>query len=311
MLKDWLMNTASPLWLLAGENGSGDGAPGASELPEGDAATKDGAPPAGEGNGAASGAEGAAAAGGGGEAPGEGAEGGDGASGEEERPPGVTAKDWRDRQISRQHRKLADKEREAAELRQQLADAQALLERHNGGQPPAGTAVAPAARPDIPAAVEAAAERIVSQRDYDSQCNAAFNSGKKEYGAKWNEALDRLTQLGGVDGATMTGILATDDPAKVLYTLGSNPDEYERVMDLPPARRLAEFVKIGIKTVPKPKPKPSKAPAPVEGIERRAVANNDEAKLYDPKTNDEDWYKIRAAQKATRFAAKQGQRRPA
>lgn len=313
---NFLMNTSSYLALLAAPS---EGTPGGKPTVlnkdvggENDGAAGDGEEEAGSD----AGAEGAA---GGGDAPGDGAEGQDeGAEGAPEAAPEAAPPkpDWRDREISRKHRRLQDAERRAREAEQRAQDAEALLQRQQGDNSNEGDVrPAPAARAYTAADVDRAADAKVAKQDYDAACDATFEKGKTDYGDdKWEAALNRLGQLGGFgDGPQsveiMQSILATDDPAKVLYTLGSDPDTYHKVMDLTPAKRMAELVKLGIPAPKAPLKKPSETPPPPDGIRRRAEANNDTAKLYDPKTSDDDWFAIRLAQKARRFAEKQGRAR--
>lgn len=247
--------------------------------------------------------------------PAESAEGdGEPAAGEGDPPAAAEPKpDWRDRELSRKHAKVQAKERENQELRQRLADAEALLDR--GGTPPAAGETPPA-RAAAPASNEEAIKRGVqvelAKQNYDDQCNTTFAKGAAEYKDKWTPALDRIQTLGGFgDGAegveVMTGILATDDPAKVLFELGNNPDTFHRVMALPPHRRMTEMVKLALPAPKTPAKKPSAAGAPVEPLSRRADARDDQF-LYRDNVPDEQWYARRKADKARKWAEKNGQR---
>jgi hypothetical protein len=310
MLKN-LMSSGSLFALALMDRENEGGAPAAGDPPAGSTP-----PAAGDGPGEGDGGDPPAGEGDGGEASGDGEEG-DG--GDPPAEPAARA-DWRDREIGRKHAQLQAEKRERARLERELADAQALLARtggDDGGDPPAAGRTPPAGPVLSQADVHREAEKIVAKNTYDTQCNDAYEKGKGTYGAKWDTALSQLQVLGGLgenDQAAvemMTNVLAADDPAKVLYTLGSNPDEYHRVMALPPARRTAELIKLGMPDKPKPKPRPSGAPDPVEPLTRRANADNTETKLYDDKTSDDEWYAIRRRQKAERWAAKQGKGRAA
>lgn len=304
MLKNWLMNSAA----VFSPPDEGKPAPGKPTVLNEDVGNENDG-----GTEGADGAEGAEGAAGDDDAAGDGAEGdGDPPAEGAAAPPVAAAKpDWKDKELNRKHRQLQDERREKARIQQELDDAKALLARapKKDGDP---DPVAQPARTFTEADVDRAASARVAQDRYNEQCNETFNKGKATYGDDWDKSLKQLELLGGLgDDAqgleTMQGILAADDPAKVLHTLGSDPDEYHRVMSLPPARRLAEIIKIGIpdkKTIKKP----SALDPPVNGIQRRAQADNAEAKLYDDKTPDADWYAIRVAQKKRRFEAKQAGR---
>lgn len=281
-----------------------EGEPGAADPPAGD-----GKPAAGDGQGEAGGdggAEGAGDAGdGAGDPPAGDGEVGDGEPGDGKQAAPPAKPDWRDKELPRKHAQLQAEKRENARLKQELEDAKALLAR----QPKKEGEAAPAAQPErayTKEDVDRAAAIQVAQGDYDRQCNDTFAKGKAAYKDDWDKALSQLNVLGGLGDdqqgvEVMQGILATDDPAKVLYVLGSQPDEYHRIMGLPPARRSAELVKLGIPDK-KPVKKPSALDPPPTGLTRRAEANNDTAILYDDKTDDEKWYAARSAQKARNFA---------
>lgn len=219
-----------------------------------------------------------------------------------EPPAGATAaekEDWRDKEIRRKHAQNQALKRENEELK-------AIAQRvPRTAAPAAGTEAVPAATVAAdPKLVEVEAQKIVARNDYDRACNDANDKGKKTYGATWDKSIDNLQTLGGFDVDTMTGILATDDPARVLHELGSNPAEFQRVMELPPAKRLAEMVKIAIK--PAPKKKVSEAPEPVEMLSGTGGPRGGGVNLYDDKTPDEDWYAKRTAEKRANWLKKQG-----
>lgn len=223
--------------------------------------------------------------------------------------PKPGTKDWRDRELARKHRQNQDLRRQLEESQREQADLRAIAARAaaapaaDDGDPPA-TPVKPAARPAAPVVTEDAvrveAAKLVAKENYDRDCDAAYTSGKKDF-KDWDAALENIKLLGGIEFETMTGLLATDDPARVLHALGSNPDEYHRVMALPPAKRLNEMAKIA--AVPAPKKKPSEAPAPVEGLGGRGGGAPDD---LDDKLTDDEWYKRREAQKKQKWLTSQG-----
>lgn len=239
-------------------------------------------------------------------------------------PPAAPVKDWRDREIAAKHRqnlelKRRDDERAArlAELERENDSLRAIAERRaataqgdDNETPPPAPVRRPASNAPDQDAVKQEAQRLVAKETYDRDCNAAFKKGKSDYGEKWDAAVERLATLGGPEGSididTMVGILATDDPARVLFELGNNPDEYHRVMGLPPAKRLNEMAKIA--SAPATKKQVSNAPAPVEPVGGRGAKVNDE---LDDKLSDDEWYARREAQKRKKWEASQGIRRSA
>lgn len=243
---------------------------------------------------------------------------GDPPAGDGDPPPEPARTDWRDKELRRKHAQLKQREREAADLRAENESLRAMAEGRSTRQPAAGAddPPAPAARTTDrqPAAapsddeVNARAQTIVARQRYDDDCNAADAAGKKTFGAEpWKKALETLETLGGIpDIDDMVHILATDDPAKVLYDLGSNPELYQQVMELPPAKRRTELIKIAIKPAPKGR-KVSDAPAPIDPVSGRPTGTAANAgDIYNDKLDDDNWYKIRQRQKAEKFAREQG-----
>lgn len=204
------------------------------------------------------------------------------------------AEDWRDKELKRKHAKLKERERELEQTRKERDDALVLAQaRVDGKETP--TETRPAQSQDE---IQKAARVLRDQERYQEQLASTNTSGETTYKDQWGKALDKLATFGTIDPADMNAILNTDNPAKVLFEFGSNPAEYQRIMDLPPAKRLTEIVKISMKEVPKPKPNISNAPAPTESVGNRA---NPTVDLTSDKVSDEDWYAIRKKQKEERF----------
>lgn len=251
--------------------------------------------------------------------------------------------DWRDKELNRKHAKLktTEQERDAervknAEIAAENERLRQLVEAANRRAPVAGEAERPAAvaervAPVAPAKpaqsdderIAAKAAQIVAQQTAEQQMDAAVAKGKADFGAKWDASIENLRSLGGFDQDTLMGILATDDPAKVLYELGHDPGDgnepaYIRVMQLPPAKRLNELAKIALKTSNAPPAKKiSDAAPPVEPIVQGGTAAREKPfDIYDQKivpgswekspfevmkmdseANDDKWYAARAEQK--------------
>lgn len=211
------------------------------------------------------------------------------------------AEDWRDKEIKRKHAKLKAAETETERLRKENDDLRALATRSADQTQTTQTAqttetrAAPAPSQDE---VQRAARALRDGERYQEQLQSTNTAGETTYKEQWGKALDKLSTFGTIDPADMTAILNTDNPAKVLFEFGSNPAEYQRIMDLPPAKRLTEIVKISMKETPKPKPNISNAPAPTESVGNRA---NPEVDLRSEKTDDSDWYAVRQKQKTARF----------
>jgi hypothetical protein len=209
-----------------------------------------------------------------------------------------TQEDWRDKEIRRKHAKLKEQEREVEKLKRERDDALALAQSKADGAE-ATPAPKPAASSTVPQdEIQRQARVLRDQERYQEQLQSTNSAGETSYGDKWGKALDRLATFGQVDPADMQMILGTDRPEKVLFELGSNPAEYQRIMDLPPAKRHNEIVKIAMKETPKAAPNISKAPPPTEPVGNRV---SPEVDLRSEKTADSDWYAVRQKQKKERF----------
>lgn len=206
--------------------------------------------------------------------------------------------DWRDKELKRKHAKLKELERTLAEREKEAADLRAIAEAR-----PATIAAAPEAPVELPRApqsmtpaqIQEAARQLREQERYQENLVKINQAGETAYKAEWAKALENLATLGVVEQDTMQAILGTDAPEKVLYELGKNPAEYQRIMDLPKNRQHTEFVKLSLKQEA-PKPKPSSAPAPTEPIQARVQPSSE---LSD-KDDDDTWYKKRAAMRSAR-----------
>ena len=200
-----------------------------------------------------------------------------------------TKPDWKDRELKKKHAQIM-------EARRQLEAKDAEIAAFKSGQTADHTQVQPQE-------VEARARELVAQERYIESCNAANESGQKNYKGEWKAAVETLEQLGGFDIPTMRGIMATGAADRALYLLGKNPDEYHRIMDMPIERRIVEITKLVDKPVAQAK-QISQAPAPVRTVGGTASAAKVE---LNDKMSDEEWYQAAKAQRAKKFAA-QGRR---
>jgi hypothetical protein len=224
---------------------------------------------------------------------------------------------WLRKELNRKHATTQELKRERDALRQENEQLRALAEGRTrqpdpNAQPqpqPGPQGQAPQPRPAAPPVsapgyqvnpqqqdeVLAVAQELVAQQNYVQGCNDAATKGKAAF-ADWDGALENIKTFGGIDQGDMVGILATDDPAKVLYELGKNPEKMAAIMAQPPARRVAEFVKIAIGPAVGPKQPPiSGAPPPVTPVGGRPN-QGDTTDIYAEVPEDE-WYRRRLAQK--------------
>lgn len=210
----------------------------------------------------------------------------------------VPVPDWRDKELKKKHAQNKEKDRQLAEKAQELADMRTLLEQRVAAPAegePAPQRAAPVAPNPTQAQIQDAARQLREQERYQENLTKTNEAGEKAYGKDWGAALENLSTLGTVEEDVMTGILATDAPHKVLHDLGKNPAEMQRIMELPPARRQTEFVKLSLKETPKVPV--SQAPAPTEPISGRVSPSA----MPSDNDDDETWYaKWHAMQEAKR-----------
>lgn len=205
---------------------------------------------------------------------------------------------WRDRQIDRLHAK-----RRSAE--EDVRAAEAVVSRR------AGETAVPEnlTQAQIEERAQVLAKTMTEQQQYDQNANDADTRGVSVYGDKWRSTMAKLPKLGGVDLADMVDILNTDQPHVVLFSL-ADPDTYERVMALPPARRRNEFVKLAMKDAPKTRAavvestskRPGDSPAPVRPIQNGRKTAAQAVNLADDKLSDEAWYEARNATRRKKFS---------
>lgn len=211
---------------------------------------------------------------------------------EAEEKPAETV-DWKDKELKRKHAQIKERDRELETIRKENEDLRALAARQpikEGDEP---VKERPAANMSQ-AQIQEAARQLRDQERYQDDLTRINADGEKNYRGEWAKSLENLATLGTVEMPVMQGILATDDPAKVLYELGKNPAEYQRIMELRPERRQTEFVKLSLKAAPKQKP--SAAPEPVETVRGRVTPS---AEPQDSDT-DEEWYKKWEARQAAK-----------
>lgn len=203
---------------------------------------------------------------------------------------------WRDRQISRLHAQKRNTQEDNAALERiaasQLVDAQGRpIENPTAEQ------------------IRVAAENLRAKQQYDEGCDETHQKGLKAYGKdRWEGSLQKITRMGGIDIQDMQAVLATDNPHVVMHHLSADPDEYDRVMRLPPARRATEFVKISLKGEPpkkgaKPAPgQQSRATPPVTPVSGNRGMAAKRPNLYDDKMDDDAWYATRNASRRKKFS---------
>lgn len=226
----------------------------------------------------------------------------------EGRKPVEKLPEWAQKRLNEQAFEAREAKREAKRLADEL---EAMR------NPPAPTAAAPvnadaeAARAAAPvggyktqaefdAAVQAEANNRSAQAaaqaataDFDRQCNDVWAKGTETYKTDFEAAVQNLQGVGAMNKDILDLVLATDDPAKVLLDLGSNPDRAAELLGMTPAKRAVEIAKLAVAIPAKKTPEPiSKVPPPIRPIEGSARVS---AELKDD-DDDQTWFAKREAQ---------------
>jgi hypothetical protein len=135
-------------------------------------------------------------------------------------------------------------------------------------------------------AVQAEANRRVAVQEFNNKCNAVEDKGSKAFGAKWNTAKAQLGILddeGRIPLDLLSTALETDDPAKVLFELGSDIEKATEFMAMTPLRRAIAMAKIA--DAKAPVRQQSKAPAPVDPIGGKGSGDDKPS----DRDSDEEW----------------------
>jgi hypothetical protein len=236
------------------------------------------------------------------------------ADADEPRKPVQKLPDWADKKL----REAAFSEREAKRKAKEL---EAEIERLRAGSQPAptapnaaDTAAASANAPaggygspaDFNAAVQAEASRRAqneaaqrAEADFNAACNNVWNKGSEAYKGDFQQAVANLQSVGVMNRDVLDLVLATEDPAKVLFDLGSDPDKASALLDMSPAKRAVEIAKLAVAPVKKTPDPLSNAPAPVRPVEGGARV------MGEPRDEDDDatYFAKRVAQKRERQRA--------
>lgn len=145
------------------------------------------------------------------------------------------------------------------------------------------------------------AQLIAQANEFNKACNAVVNTGKKEF-TNWDEAVKNLGLVGAIGKDVDPGFLETaielENPAAILHHLGTNLEEAERLVKMPPKKMAMEMARIEAKLkAPIPAPPPaalSQAPAPV--ITVGGAAKPGAPEIHDPTISMDDFNALRNKQ---------------
>lgn len=135
-------------------------------------------------------------------------------------------------------------------------------------------------------AAEQAAEKAAQDRaaEFNRAADDVYQAGVKEF-PEFDSAVQNLRNLGFMTYNTVEAALATDNPQRVIYELGKNPAEAERITSLPPLKMAVELAKIASKAPVPAKKDVSAAPPPVKPIEGNVKPGEDPR----DEDTDTDW----------------------
>lgn len=155
------------------------------------------------------------------------------------------------------------KARREAERRAEAAEAKLASQPKEEGEPK------PFDPKDLDPLVNQRAEQIVQQREYDRRAQSWIQAGQKDFGAEeFNQICADVSAMGAGDNPIFMQIITDSDVLpeghKVLAQLRDNPDEAQRIINLPPIKMAAALAAFSARA--KPEQAVSKAPAPIKPI---------------------------------------------
>lgn len=205
---------------------------------------------------------------------------------EEEEKPKAPKTPWYERRLSQQSAKIADLARQTENLAREKADLEARIA-GNGERQPGETEKPPMTQVDIDRLVELRAQEHAKIQSFNQACDKTFEVGSTEF-PDFQHAVNTLKAMGTMQPETVQVVLdaAGDNAHKVLYQLGKNPEEAERIFSLSPVKMAVELSKLGASAPGKQPPPLSKAPDPIKPISGNAVVTPDDGKL-----SDDEWWR--------------------
>jgi hypothetical protein len=171
---------------------------------------------------------------------------------------------WVEKRFAEMTRARHDAERKAQQLEKDLANAMALASASASGgettQQPASKQYAPPVNEDQ--RIQQAAAQLVETQRFNDRANDVYSAGVAEH-QDFDESIKNLGLLGASEDF-FKSIVELEDAHKVLYALGSNPEEAARILALSPLKQGRELERLASKPAPKKTGKPvSNAPDPI------------------------------------------------
>lgn len=142
--------------------------------------------------------------------------------------------------------------------------------------------------------VDERAQQLVLQREFNDKCNSIYEDGNEKWG-DFDTALKSLGTMGLMTPTFLELVTDLDKSDELLYYLGNNHEEADRIQSLAPAKQALALAKIENSLGKEKKEeevketKTSKAPPPVKPIETSKAKGNAgwATKYYDGMSQDE------------------------
>lgn len=179
-------------------------------------------------------------------------------------------------ELQRQQRRIDRLTRSKYQSQAEIQQLRAELARHQGG------ADDQQANADqfSPSDLRQQAKEVIEQERFNARCDDLVRTAEAQY----TDFRDKISELAqelplfdqqGRPAQVLHAILDADDPAAILYHLGSNPDEAAELADMTPRQQMRHLIKIEQSLVDKPNTQPdssakpdvkpaTKAPAPIQ-----------------------------------------------
>lgn len=211
----------------------------------------------------------------------------------EAKPERAKTPEWLQRRFDEMTRQRHEEARRAEAAERRAAELEARLERASRGEaePHPEPPVQP--KPALSDAdLDARAAAIVAKRAFDQACNNVVEQGAKQY-PDFNDALSTFRAFGGLDPAMAQAAIDAGNAHMVLYHLGTNPEEYERILGMSERQQAIALARLSDKLSAPPPPKPvSRAPAPIAPL----GTNGGRQEITDPdKLSVAEWMRRREA----------------
>jgi len=209
--------------------------------------------------------------------------------------PASTTPGWVQKRFDQMTRQRHEAERKAQAAQEEALVYKRLLEAKNGNaddEPvqPRTPAQDPGSDDDR---IQRAAQQLNETQRFNQRANDVYASGVSEF-KDFDAALQNLKMLE-APVEFFRDVVELDDPHKIIYALGRNPEEAARILSLPPLQQGRELERLATKAA-KPaankKPPLSNAPEPISSV----VDGSASAPVDLSKASIDDFMKARNSQ---------------